>query len=181
MYSDVDILQHAMRTGYTASSNGRPVLNDEADVVNTVTWLQVLAIPRIFCSMNRMPPREHILHLVDIYIEYVRHDGRYMGADFEPVPYETREPLALKLRELLSSWIPPELPTEITEAARALLYAEGLNPAGGWDTLSDPEFLPEEHLLWPEGVPALMSRDRGEPSGEDALRHHVDAGGTTKV
>lgn len=164
IYSESDIIRHALATGFQSpSSNGRPVLDDEGDAINSITWLQVLAVPRIFSGMNRMPPREHVLRMVDAYIEYVKHDGRYMSPDFEPVPYERREPLALKLRELLSSWTPPELPTEITEAARTLLYAEGLNPAEGWDDLSDPDFQPEKHLLWPEGVPALMSRDPDEP------------------
>jgi hypothetical protein len=98
------------------------------------------------------------LRLIDIYIAYVRHDGRYVGPDFEPVPYENREPLALKLRELLKAWTPPELQAEITEAARTLLHAEGRSPPpGGWDNAPDPDMRPEEYLLWPEGVPALMS------------------------
>lgn len=162
IYSENDVIQHALATGYKASANGRPVLDDFADVANSVMWLQVLAVPRIFRSMTRMPPREHIERLVAIYLEYVRHDGRYVGAEFEPVPYETREALALKLRELLSSWSPPELPTEITETARALLYAEGMNPpAGGWDNAPNPDMRPEEYLLWPEGVPALISPKSG--------------------
>ncbi len=54
-------------------------------------WLHVLASPRTFCGMNRTPPREYLERLIDIYIAYVRHDGRYMGPDFEPVPYEARD------------------------------------------------------------------------------------------
>jgi hypothetical protein len=70
----------------------------------------------------------------------------------------TREPLALKLRGLLAAWTPPELPTEITQTTRALLHAEGMSPPpGGWDNAPDPEMQPEQFLLWPEGVPALMS------------------------
>ena len=57
----------------------------------------------------------------------------------------------------LQAWSPPELPGGITEAVRAVLHAEGMNPAGGWDNLTDPDMRPEEFLLWPEGVPALMS------------------------
>ena len=153
------VFQHALATGgfKQASANGRPVLDDFADVANCIMWLQVLAVPRIFRGMTRTPPREHLVRMVDIFIAYVRHDGRYATPDFEPVPYETREPLALKLRALLEAWSPPELPDEITEAARALLHAEGMNPAGGWDNLPDPDMRPEEFLLWPEGVPALMS------------------------
>ncbi|NUQ73071.1 MAG: hypothetical protein HUU21_05905 [Polyangiaceae bacterium] len=160
IYSEEDVIRHALATGgfSSPSANGRPVLDDFVDVANCVMWLTVLAAPHIFRSMTRMPPREHVARLVDIYIEYVRHDGRYVGADFEPVPYETREPLALKLRDLIATWTPPELPADIIEAARALLHAEGMNPpAGGWDNTPDPDVRPEEFLLWPEGVPALMS------------------------
>ena len=172
VYSESDIIRRALATGgfKQPSANGRPVLDDFADVANCIMWLQTLAVPRIFRGMIRTPPREHLVRLVDIFLAYVRHDGRYATPDFEPVQYETREPLALKLRELLEAWTPPELPAEITEAARALLYAEGMNPAGGWDSLSDPDFRPEEHLLWPEGVPALMARDQGEPSDEGDAR-----------
>jgi hypothetical protein len=158
VYSDADILRHALATGFTISANGRPVLDDFVDVVNCINWLQILAVPRIFRGMTRMPPREHLVRQIDIFIAYVRHDGRYASPEFEPVPYETREPLALKLRELLEGWTPPELPAEITEAARALLHAEGMSPTpGGWDNAPDPFMRPEEYLLWPEGVPALMS------------------------
>jgi hypothetical protein len=162
VYSENDVLQHALATGFKASAGGRPVLDDFADVANCIMWLQVLAVPRIFRVMTRMPPREHLVHLIDILIGYVRHDGRYATPKFEPVPYETREPLALKLRGLLEAWTPPELPAEITETARALLHAEGMNPpAGGWENAPDPDMRPEEYLLWPEGVPALMSPKSG--------------------
>jgi hypothetical protein len=91
--------------------------------------------------------------MLDLYIAYVGHDGRYHQPMFEPVPYERRPPLAAKLRALLEAWTPPELPSEITDAARELLYAEGLNLK--WDNLTtrvmDPDF-----LLWPEGIPALL-------------------------
>ena len=159
VYTFEDVCRHAAATGgfKSASNNGRPVLDDFTDVANCIMWIEILAVPRIFRGMTRMPPREHLLRLIDIYIAYVRHDGRYAGGDFEPVPYETREPLALKLRELLEAWTPPELPAEITETARALLYAEGMSPPGGWDNVPDPDMRPEEFLLWPEGVPALMS------------------------
>ncbi|HZF52157.1 MAG TPA: hypothetical protein VE093_26065 [Polyangiaceae bacterium] len=173
VYSEADVIRHALATGgfRRPSANGRPVLDDFCDIVNCVMWLQILAVPRIFCCMTRMPPREHLVRLIDIFLAYVSHDGRYATPDFEPVPYETREPLALKLRELLEAWTPPELPAEITEAARALLYAEGMSPPpGGWDSAPDPDRRPEEYLLWPEGVPALMARERGEPSDEGDAR-----------
>ncbi|MEO7592267.1 MAG: hypothetical protein ABI134_13715, partial [Byssovorax sp.] len=83
-----------------------------------------------------------------------------------PVSYERRESLALKLRALVDDWAPPALPKEITEAARALLFAEGRKgPPEGWDALADD--LDEEELLWPEGVPALLKQSaRSSPADE---------------
>ena len=93
--------------------------------------------------------------LLDTFVAYARHDGRYSRADFEPVPYEQREALALKLRALVEVWTPPAMPSEIMEAARELLHAEGRSgPPEGWDAL--PEDMNEEEMLWPEGVPALL-------------------------
>lgn len=146
----------AMKSG-EAFSMGRPMLNDVAEVVQAVQWIIVLAVPRLFDGLTRTPPREHLLMLLDTYVSYVRHDGRYSPAEFETVPYERRESLASSLRALIEDWTPPALPMEITEAARALLFAEGRKgPPEGWDTL--PDDLNEDELLWPEGVPALLKQ-----------------------
>ena len=147
-----------------AFSMGRPVLGDLAEVVQAVQWIIVLAVPRLFNSLTRTPPREHLLTLVDTFISYARHDGRYSPAEFEPVSYERRESLALKLRALVDDWILPTLPKEITEAARALLFAEGRRgPPEGWDAL--PDDLDQDELLWPEGVPALLKQSgRSNPA-----------------
>ncbi len=138
-----------------AFSMGRPIADDAARVVQAVQWIMVLAVPRLFRGLTRTPPREHLVGLLDTFVAYARHDGRYSPAEFEPVPYEQREPLTLKLRALVEAWKAPALPSEIVEAARALLLAEGRKgPTGGWDAFSDE--LDEEELLWPEGVPALL-------------------------
>ena len=138
-----------------AFSMGRPIADDVARVVQAVQWFIVLAVPRLFRGLTRTPPREHLMGLLDTFVVYARHDGRYSRAEFEPVPYEQREPLALKLRALVEAWKAPALPSEVVEAARALLHAEGRSgPPEGWDAL--PEDMNEEELLWPEGVPALL-------------------------
>lgn len=81
-----------------------------AGVIHAIQWLQVLAVPRIFHNMTRTPSREHLLGVVDLFLAYVRRGGRDTHPEFHPVPYELREPLALRLRELLVLWTPPELP-----------------------------------------------------------------------
>jgi hypothetical protein len=143
-----------------AFSMGRPILDDVAKVVQALQWIIILAVPRLFGGLTRTPPREHLLDLLDTFVSYVRHDGRYSRAEFEPVPYERRESLALSLRALVENWTPPTLPMEITEAARALLFAEGRKgPPEGWDAL--PDELDQDELLWPEGVPALLKQSGG--------------------
>jgi hypothetical protein len=150
--------------------NGRPVFTDASDVINTTFWLGVLASPPLYRTLGRTPIREHLLHLMDIYIAYAARDGRYGPVEHQPVPYERRVPLAARLRALLETWTPPELSREITEAARDLLFAEGHTaPDGDWDklTITGPDPL-EDILLWPEGIPALLReqaeelRKRGE-------------------
>lgn len=139
-------------------SNERPILADYSDVVNTIQWLMVLSSTPLYRSLGRTPIPAHLVALMDIYLEYVAHDGRYRKAEFEGVPYERRGPLAEKLRALLATWTPPELPDTVKEAARELLYAEGLlGPEGDWDNLMIEDPVPvEDMLLWPEGVPALL-------------------------
>jgi hypothetical protein len=157
--------------------NGRPILSDYADVINTTHWLMVLASPSLYRTLDRMPTREHLVLLMDIYLAYVGHDGRYSDAEHKPVPYKQREALAARLRALLETWTPPDLPLEITEVARELLYAEGrVAPNGGWDslTITGPDRL-EDVLLWPEGIPALL-RERAEghrPSGSPDVMQRV--------
>ncbi|MGK4000317.1 hypothetical protein [Sorangium sp. So ce1024] len=76
---------------------------------------------------------------------------------------ERREALADRLRTLLGTWTPPELTPGIVDTARQLLKAEGdTSSPEGWDAASwespshDPGAPPEDYLLWPEGIPAVL-------------------------
>ncbi|WP_437585758.1 Uma2 family endonuclease [Sorangium sp. So ce1000] len=136
-----------------------------------LNWLLVLACPRIFHRMGRMPPREHMVKLVDDYLPYARSERQQRswkhGRLFQ-VDTERRQMLAARLRALLMEWSPPELPPEITETARALLDTEGHDPPlGGWGNLPDPDMPPEDFLLWPEGTPALIRGFRELPTPEE--------------
>ncbi|MGK3987380.1 hypothetical protein WME99_30345 [Sorangium sp. So ce136] len=159
---DADML---LRMAFEQAARHRPdgssVLSDFEDSVAAMLWVHALAVPRLFLGMSRMPSREHLLRMVDWYLAYVRRGDRHVPPEFSPVPYEEREPLAMRLRVLVEAWSPPELPPEITEVARAILHAEGkMAPPGGWDDTPEPEMPAEELLYWPEGVPALLKSKR---------------------
>lgn len=131
---------------------------DNMEVIHAVLWFMVLASRSLSRTLSRAPTPEHLLRLVDIYSAYAARDARYHQPMFQPVPYERRGPLAARLRALLETWTPPELSDEIVEAARSLLHAEGLRgPGNDWENLTS-RLLDPDHLLWPEGVPALVRR-----------------------
>jgi hypothetical protein len=138
--------------------HGIPI--DTFVIMGTATWLGVLAAPHLYRGLARGVDAAHIGALLDFWIAYVDRGDRYTSAMFEPVPYEQRPALARRLRELVATWTPPDLPAEITEAARALLHAEGLKwPQGtSWDDASfDVGDRPlESYLIWPEQLPTIM-------------------------
>ncbi|AUX30409.1 MULTISPECIES: hypothetical protein [Sorangium] len=142
------------------SGEGREVVENTTDVINVTYWLWAFASPRVYSRFSRVPPRDHVLRLLDIYISYVEKGGRVATPQFQPVHYERRLPLAMRLRELLEQWTQPELPQEIVDISRALIENEGIKaPACGWDAYEDPEargIKYEDSLLWPEGVPAIL-------------------------
>ncbi|WP_437946274.1 hypothetical protein WME98_36340 [Sorangium sp. So ce296] len=142
------------------SGDGREDIEDETDVINVTYWLSAFAAPRIYQTFSRVPPREHILRLLDVYLSYVKKGAHYAAPQFRPVHYERRLPLATRLRELFEQWTQPELPQEIVDISRALIEHEGIKaPACGWDAYEDPEaggIKLEDSLLWPEGVPAIL-------------------------
>jgi hypothetical protein len=129
---------------------------DTMSVIQAVLWVTALASRSVYARLGREPSPTHILGLLDIYIAYAARDGRCHQPMFQSVAYERRGALASKLRALVESWTPPELPEEILEAARALLHAEGLRaPNDDWETVPEHAVDPDL-MLWPEGVPALV-------------------------
>ena len=133
---------------------------DFADVFNAYCWVMVLASPPRYRTLRRPVDLGHLLRLVDVLISYADRDGRYLRPEIADPPYALRGSLSRAVRERIADWVSPELPPELTNAARELLRAEGFRaPEGGWDELSiaGPEPL-EDLLLWPEGIPALLSQ-----------------------
>jgi hypothetical protein len=141
---------------------------DFANVMGAINWMMVLAAPPLFRSLGRVPTREHVSALVDVYVAYAARGDTYTGAPEVERNHHERIEAAARLRALLETWAPPELPEEITAAARDVLRAEGMAPpAGGWAALQNEGSDPlEDVLMWPEGIPvALRSCDRDAESG----------------
>ena len=116
---------------------------------HALAWLTTLAAPRLFRSMTRVPPREHLLAQLDCFLAGPGSDWR---GDARLVDEAQQQVLAGRLRTLVERWAPPELPEEITMTTRALLVASGGEaPEGDWDTFTyeGPETI-EDILLWPE-------------------------------
>jgi len=149
-------------------ADGVPI--DMEAFLYTWAWLGVLARPHSYRALQRpvdAAVKAVLLCLLDVWIAYVDRGDWY----YEGPPEEDRPALARRLRALLEAWTPPELPAEITEAARAVLVAEGLEEGGTWDDASvvDPTDMIDSYLLWPEGLAAVWPK-RGATAEEKAAR-----------
>jgi hypothetical protein len=143
---------------------------DHGDLHAIIMWLMVLASPPLFRTLRRMPDRDHLLHLLDTFVAYAARNDHVVHVKWSPrrwVRHSEREALARKLREILATWTPPELPQEITDTARELVEAEGMRPPeGGWDNLEHDKPYPLEDVLsWPEGIPVVLRALQGAGAG----------------
>jgi hypothetical protein len=135
-------------------------------------WLTVLASPRILQAMQRVPPREHLLRMLDAYLPYAGSTAQftYRSGDWQLDPRK-REACALELRAAIERWSSKAISREITQAARALLRADGGGVSDeAWDA-HEIESPPNDYLLWPEGVPLELKAQRAskpeEPKGPE--------------
>jgi hypothetical protein len=138
---------------------------DVPDVQACIIWLMVLAAPPLFRTLGRVPVREHVAKLVDVYAAYAARGDLYTDyPELEPQRHEQRIAAIQRLRPLLVAWAPPDLPAEITNAAVGVLDAEGIaSPAGGWAALQNDGLDPLEDVLsWPEGIPVVVRALRSE-------------------
>ncbi|WP_438009067.1 hypothetical protein WME89_10400 [Sorangium sp. So ce321] len=108
-------------------------------VAGAVNIAGALASPRLWARATSWPSREHLVEHVDQLLSA-------FGAELDQQRFAAP---ARRLRALLSAWEPgPEIPTDVSEAARELLAALGIEePPGGWDA--------------PEGPPEGPSNDNG--------------------
>lgn len=108
-------------------------------VAGAVNIAGALASPRSWARATSWPSREHLVEHVDQLLFA-------FGAELDQQRFAAP---ARRLRALLSAWEPgPEVPADVSEAARDLLAALGIEePPGGWDA--------------PEGPPEGPSNDNG--------------------
>ncbi|MGK3965823.1 hypothetical protein WMF38_16795 [Sorangium sp. So ce118] len=108
-------------------------------VAGAVNLAEALALPPLWAKATSWPSREHLVEHVDQLLSA-------FGAELEQQKFTAP---ARRLRALLSAWEPgPEIPADVSEAARELLAALGIEePPGGWDA--------------PEGPPEGPSNDNG--------------------
>ena len=140
---------------------------DTLAIFFTDDWLMVLAAPHIYRALQRPVEPRFLIRLLDVWIAYADRGDRYV---FPLASDPDRPALARKLRDLIAAWTPPELPTEITAAARALLRAEGYEepPLGAatWDDFKfDSERTVESRLAWPETEILLKEADAADVEG----------------
>ena len=109
----------------------------------TVAMLDVatlLAAPKVALGRS-MPPQAELLHVLDYYLQVGQQYSDMIDNTDAPIG-PRMETCALRLRFLLSAWIPSrDVPEPIRLEARAMLSAMGVSePPFGWDAF--PGFAP---------------------------------------
>ncbi|AUX45764.1 uncharacterized protein SOCE26_072600 [Sorangium cellulosum] len=99
-------------------------------VATAVNRAGALASPRSWAKAMSWPSREHLVEHVDQLLSA-------FGTELEAQRFAAP---ARRLGALLSAWEPgPEVPADISEAAREFLSALGIDePPGGWDAPKGP-------------------------------------------
>lgn len=139
--------------------DGTPITTELAQeiehVIHAIGWIDVLASPRLWATLRRIPPKAFLLELIDAYLVYARSGRRYTNVpEGQQRPDLTlRSAPAERLRALMVAWEPPVISTEIRDAALAVALAEfGPPPAESGDDVDHDIPMPlEAALAWPEG------------------------------
>jgi len=93
----------------------------------------MLASPRLWAAASAWPSREHVVEHIDEYLAGIHQTG-WTDEKGQPA-FQSVTAAAQHLRSLCQTWEPgPDLPAEISSAARAVFAAVGLpEPVEGWD------------------------------------------------
>lgn len=159
--------------------DGTPITKDFATefshVVNAASWIDMLAAPKLWAALRRIPPKTFLLELVETYLEYARSRRHYayIPEEQERPDLSLRGPAVQRLRDLLLGWEPPLITPEIQDAARAVYLTEyGAPPKESWDEAEHnfPDTPLEASLIWPAGPwdeeAFLAARVDNEPPSE---------------
>ena len=98
----------------------------------------MLAAPRVWARASAWSSRAHLLGHIDDYLAAIELSG-WRNSQGQPA-FESTKSSAQRLRALCATWEPgPEVPADISDAARSVLGAFGLpEPAEGWDRYEGP-------------------------------------------
>jgi hypothetical protein len=133
-----------------------PIKSDFDTIVNCCGWLSMMAAPKLWAALPRIPPKTFLLKLMDSFVPYAYSNRytQYIPDGETRMDTSQRGPAATRLRELLEQWEPPQMTPEILEAARLLLLADGgKEPPCGWDEYeAEPDCPVEEMIIWPENA-----------------------------
>ena len=124
--------------------------------VNAGGWIGMLAAPKLWAALRRIPPKAFLLEQVDTYLAYAKSRRHYAYIpEGQPRPdLSERAPAVERLRDLLLDWEPAIVTPEIRDAARAIYFTEyGAESKISWDEqVEDGASLSlEATLIWPEG------------------------------
>jgi hypothetical protein len=145
---------------YGHFGDGTPITNDSATeftrVVNASSWIDMLAAPKLWAILRRVPPKAFLLEQVERYLAYAksRRHYAYIPEGQARPDLSMRGPAMERLRDLVLEWEPPIVTPEIRDAARAVYFTEyGAPPKESWDKAEydTPGIALEATLIWPEG------------------------------
>jgi hypothetical protein len=134
---------------------------DALAILYAESWVEELAAPRRYRILQRQADPEVILKLLDVWIARADRADPLSEKLFGH-PFDAGA--ARVLRASVTAWKSPDLPAEVTEAARALLRSMGEKTAPGgvaWDdyTFEDRDGRTlDSYLVWSDGIDAILPK-----------------------
>lgn len=140
--------------GAPVDENLSKLAKHAATMMHFTNLVAYIASPRLVAKAQQVPSREHLLEHTDAYLAVIA-AAKQSPDDPGNQGLMAAEPHARKLRDLFEQWEPsPEVPAEITQAARAMLAAAGIpEPPGGWEQFEGWPEEPSTEAAAPPSVP----------------------------
>lgn len=86
-----------------AYSGQGPIYSDYPLIIHLKHWFFVMSSRPLYATLRRAPVREHMMHLVDVFIGYAARDSRYSDNPAHAAGTVRAEPLARKLQSLVET------------------------------------------------------------------------------